>query len=144
MVDHGKKIVVPGNPVPKKRPRTFTTKAGSVRTITPSRTKDAEKVVGDYAILTAGWKNPLEEPVAVYILFAIDDGHVWRADADNLEKLVLDALNGVCYKDDVQVVRAFKDKVRVPKGEARTEITIVPLSESSVMPPQDPEDLLAS
>ena len=40
--------------------------------------------------------------------------HCWQTskpDADNYAKLILDALNGVLWRDDAQVVRLFAEKV---------------------------------
>ena len=42
-------------------------------------------------------------------------------DADNHLKAVLDALNGVCYVDDRQVVEAH---VKLLKGKSRVEVTL--------------------
>ena len=44
------------------------------------------------------WKTPL----AVELDFYLPDKH--RRDLDNLSKAVLDAMNGIVYKDDCQVV----------------------------------------
>jgi Holliday junction resolvase RusA-like endonuclease len=48
--------------------------------------------------------------------------HTKRPDADNLAKLVKDAMNGVFYLDDAQVVR-----LRVKKEYSRTPRTFVML-----------------
>ena len=38
------------------------------------------------------------------------DWHTSKPDMDNLEKSVLDALNGIAYKDDSQVCKVTKEK----------------------------------
>lgn len=47
-------------------------------------------------------------------------------DADNLAKSILDALNGVAYKDDSQVVSLIVDKLYVttPDGEAFVDVML--------------------
>lgn len=51
------------------------------------------------------------------------DAPQWpRKDIDNLEKAVLDALNGVAWHDDSQVVRVVKSKSY--GTEARTTVRI--------------------
>lgn len=47
-----------------------------------------------------------------------------RADWDNLGKLVSDALNGIIWVDDRQVIDARVMKLPCPKGQERTEVTV--------------------
>jgi Holliday junction resolvase RusA-like endonuclease len=48
-----------------------------------------------------------------------------KPDIDNLEKLLTDAMNGVFYQDDAQIVRVIKDKLYCPAAERpRTEVTL--------------------
>lgn len=47
-----------------------------------------------------------------------------KPDADNIAKLVCDALNGVAYKDDNQVTRILVEKVERTDADDRTEVTV--------------------
>jgi len=59
-----------------------------------------------------------EGPIAITIVFHLIKPksarkRMWpnvRPDIDNYEKLVLDALNGVCYKEDSQIVMKYSEK----------------------------------
>jgi Holliday junction resolvase RusA-like endonuclease len=50
-----------------------------------------------------------------------------RSDWDNIGKLVSDALNGVFWEDDRQVIDARVMKLPCPKGSERTEVKVEPL-----------------
>jgi crossover junction endodeoxyribonuclease RusA len=50
---------------------------------------------------------------------------VQRLDLDNCRKVLLDALNGVCWTDDSKIMRD-PGEVMIPDGEARVEITVRP------------------
>jgi Holliday junction resolvase RusA-like endonuclease len=107
---------VEGDPVGKQRPRF--TKTG--RTYTPKKTSDYEGMIADKAMVAMGPATPLETPVAVYIYInhAIPASYSKKRkedclnrferpkkpDLDNVAKAYLDAMNGIVYKDDVQVV----------------------------------------
>lgn len=91
------------------------------RTYTPSKTQRYEKALRKDAL--ARWGNiPTDKPVAIRITAykAIPKSYTKankilaaygrmlptsRPDLDNIVKIVLDALNGVVYTDDRQVVR---------------------------------------
>jgi Holliday junction resolvase RusA-like endonuclease len=107
---------VEGDPVGKQRPRF--TKTG--RTYTPKKTSDYEATIKAQALSAMGPADPLETPVAVYIYInhAIPTSYSKKRkeaclnrferpkkpDLDNVAKAYLDAMNGIVYKDDVQVV----------------------------------------
>jgi len=105
------KITVNGNPIPKGRPRVYRGHA-----VTPEATRDYEALVRSAAAIC--WQGePTTEPVRVELLF-------WRSnkircDIDNLTKAVLDALNGVVWEDDEQIIQLVayknynKDRPRV-------------------------------
>lgn len=112
-------FTVPGHPSPKARARV--TRSG--RAYTPKPTQLAEgKVLECYL---ADWRglDPIVGPVSINIIaaFAVPpswsrkkreaaDYHVSRPDADNVQKLVLDALNGVAFIDDSQVCELHMTK----------------------------------
>jgi Holliday junction resolvase RusA-like endonuclease len=61
-------------------------------------------------------------PVGVELAFY--QGTRARTDIDNMGKLVLDALNGVAWTDDVQVSVLLARRVYVTKDRARSVIRI--------------------
>lgn len=123
-------FAVQGPPIPKARPRF--TRTG--RTYTPKATVEQEERIR--AAYRAAGGVTFEGPLAVHILAVMSiprntgkkarESLFWhgkRPDADNLAKTVLDALNGVAYKDDGQVARLEVAKTYGDKP--RTEIEIV-------------------
>lgn len=99
-------LMLPGDPVPKGRPRVYQGHA-----ITPKRTKKAEdRLYAEFRL-----KYPHEQPYACPVRLEAEFwmSHRGRPDLDNLLKLVLDGLNGVAYLDDQQVVETHATK-RVP------------------------------
>jgi crossover junction endodeoxyribonuclease RusA len=120
------KFVVEGAPVPKERPR-FNTKTG--RVYTPRKTKTAEDHIAWEFKRHYGAKL-LTQDVHVCLSFHLEKGQ--RADLDNLVKTVLDALNGVAWKDDAQVIglecRIYRDcskagiKVDIVEAKAQRAI----------------------
>lgn len=106
---------VEGDPVGKQRPR-----FSRGRTYTPKKTVDYESMIASKALSAMCPSLPLETPVAVYIYInhAIPASYSKKRkeaclnrferpkkpDLDNVAKSFLDAMNGIVYKDDVQVV----------------------------------------
>ena len=104
-------------PRAKQRPKT-TFKNGHPRTFTPKPTLEAE------AALARQWVGqPVEGPIEVFLRLS-DTGvditvmpspeptspKLRRGDIDNYVKLILDALNGVAWKDDRQIVTIYARK----------------------------------
>lgn len=114
------KFTVPGDPVPKGRPR-----VGRSRAYTPARTKVHERLIWSCA-MQAGVR-PIAGPVTVWCDFHVTSPG--KSDADNLAKAVLDALNGYAYADDRQVHELNIRKHLAARGEARTDVTIYPCTE---------------
>jgi crossover junction endodeoxyribonuclease RusA len=108
------RFVIPGNPIPKERPRVV-----KGHTYTPKRTLDAERVVQFYAKRA---RVPcLAGLVRLTVSFYRDSAHA--CDLDNLVKLVSDALNGIAWKDDRQVVVLSALKA-IDRENPRTEVQI--------------------
>jgi Holliday junction resolvase RusA-like endonuclease len=124
---------VEGDPVGKQRPR-----FSRGRTYTPKKTVDYESLIASKASQAMGSSEPLETPVAIFIWIshaipasyskkrkeACLNGLEWpkKPDLDNVAKAYLDAMNGIVYKDDVQVV-----KLRVSKRydiEAHVDVLV--------------------
>lgn len=123
-------ISIPINPVPKARPRF--TRAGHV--YTPKKTADYEKAIAEYwEQATKGFSYDREQPLVVNLGFGLpipkstpkykrhmmQNGTIKptkKVDVDNLAKAVMDALNGVAWGDDSQVVKTtiFKEYTEHP------------------------------
>lgn len=110
------KFSVPGQPVPKARPRVV---AG--RVYTPKRTTDAEVRIAQYFWATHPQVRPTARPVTIRLAFWLKGAQT--CDWDNLSKLVCDALNGKAWVDDKQICTAMV-KVIPNSGDPRTEIEI--------------------
>lgn len=134
----GLHFIIPGRPTAWQR--TATTKGG--RRITPKAMKDAQGVIAKIGQLAMRGRalpvGPLRlEVLAVYAVppswmpakrEAALLGKVWKTsvpDWDNLAKQVGDALNGVAYRDDAQIVVASVAK-RFGRPE-RTEVRLTPI-----------------
>lgn len=111
-------ITVEGEPVAKERPRV--TRTG---TYTPPRTAQAEQVIAWKFRQAAPHHRP--DPVAEYALHAVFYCRTRRArtDIDNLVKLIMDALNGVAWKDDRQVATVVAHRMTDPVAP-RTEFGV--------------------
>ena len=97
-------FTVPGEPVVKARPRVYRT-----HTINTAETIEGENRVLQAFVKKYGYPKPIEGPVRLSCIFYLTNRR--RKDFDNLVKLVTDALNGVAFKDDSQVMRATIAKV---------------------------------
>lgn len=95
-------IVVPGEPVPKGRPR-----FGRGHAYTDPKTKAAEERIRAL-VRQAGIRKPIKNPVGLTIEFWRSSKR--RVDIDNLAKLVLDALNGIAWEDDNQIEELWLSK----------------------------------
>jgi len=127
-------FVVPIRPAGKARARV--TRSGR-QTYTPTKTTKAEGVIRLFAA-SAGVR-PIEGPVSLTVDCLFDPprswskkrrreaiegacNHIGKPDADNVGKLVADALNGIAYKDDSQVAELIVRKAY--DAENRIEIKI--------------------
>ena len=106
-----------GAPVAKGRPR-FYRGSGFVGTYTPDNTRRWENIVRGQAISYRPkelWKGPIS--MALTFLMPRPKSlpkkvihHIKKPDLDNLAKAIKDALQGVIYKTDSQVVVLNLDK----------------------------------
>ena len=112
-------------PKPKERPRAAMI-GGHARIFTPKTTEAYEKEIRA-AWIRANGEKPEEGPLRARIYFGLPipksetkanklqmlQRKVFptkKPDLDNLAKAVLDALNGVAYKDDCQIVTMLSKK----------------------------------
>ena len=112
-------LTIPGNPIPKARPRVVNGVA-----YTPERTKEWEALARDQAAVQ--WSgDPLRGPLALTLHFYRRTRHI--VDLDNLVKSVTDALQGVCYLNDWQIVRLVATK-SINRDDPGVEIEIEELA----------------
>lgn len=134
-------IVIPGQPVPKGRPR-FSRRGRSVVAHTPARTAEAEARIAEAARRVYDGE-PLTGPLRVDAVFILPrpgrlqtrrhaGGLLWapkRPDVDNLRKLLLDGLAAL-WGDDAQVVDGRSVKVYAERGcPPRTVVRIRPVGD---------------
>ena len=110
-------ITIPIKPVPKGRPRF--TRYG--RVYTPKATADYEKAIADYwEQSTKGFSYDREQPLVVNLGFGLpipkSTPKYKRHLMQDGTKAVMDALNGVAWGDDSQVVKItiFKEYTEHP------------------------------
>lgn len=116
-----------GIPRGKGRPRA-TTRGGFARLYTDAKTRSYETSIRQIAEATMAGRAPLQGPLSVSLrirlsppasmskrerqrILAGEQPYLGRIDCDNAAKSALDACNGVCFGDDVQIVRLFVTKV---------------------------------
>lgn len=119
-------ILVPGEPVAKGRPR-FAKRGAFVTTYTPEKTRDYELKVSCEARRSMGNRTPIQGPVALKIELHMSIPKSWsqkkrlqafsgairptsKPDWENVCKALCDALNGIAWMDDSQVVEATVSK----------------------------------
>lgn len=112
---------VPGKPQGKGRARAFKMRNGHIGHYTPEKTKTYEGFIRTQAIDAMGVERPTRRPVKLSLLINYEVPTSWpswkiqsalegqiaptvKPDSDNVVKAVKDALNGVAWRDDCQVV----------------------------------------
>lgn len=130
------RLIIPGPPLGKQRPRVL--KTG--KTYTPKETVNYETLVKElYATVYKMEKpkdGPLELQIQAYFAIPKSTSKVKRAlmksgkirptkkpDVDNIVKIVADALNGIAYKDDSQIVSCKLEKYysEIPRVQVQIE-----------------------
>ncbi len=123
-------IYMPGKPQGKGRPRA-SMRGGFARLYTPEQTRTYEGLIRSRALDLMGDNPPLDGPVELVLRAVFEPPASWpkrkreaaivgdvrptsKPDLDNIGKAWSDALNGVAFKDDSQVVRTTLEKVYGP------------------------------
>lgn len=133
------KFEIPGEPVAKGRPR-FSFKGKDVKTYTPKKTVSYENLVKLSFMQQVGNVEPIHKGVYVYIqaYLKIPDSTskkkreqmnekeilpLKKPDCDNIAKGILDALNGMAYDDDKQIVSLEVNKFYSDRPRAVVNIS---------------------
>ena len=132
------KFTIPGPPKGKQRPRICRVNGRSMA-YTPKGTIEYEKLVrASYtAVSKAKFERNLPLEISILALYPIPkyvsrktkelmlNGYLFptkKPDADNVIKVILDALNGVAYRDDVQIYRVYLEKMYAEIPETKVLI----------------------
>lgn len=130
-------FTISGEPQGQGRPR-FARQGGFVHTYDPPKSRQYKAKISQ-CFQQAYIGKPLTKPIKITIraVFGIPksyskaraksclEGRQWPAkkpDADNIEKAVYDALNGLAYEDDKQIV--VTNTVKVYGPEAQVDVVI--------------------
>lgn len=124
-------------PMGKQRPRY----SSYSRTMyTPNETKKYEELIREYFYSSVTKKNKLSEKafrvniIAIYEpiksmskkqkenLIRNQSYYTKKSDVDNIAKIVMDALNGIVYKDDAQICELFVQKKYGEKNKIVVEM----------------------
>ncbi|OZY58603.1 hypothetical protein CJF39_15165 [Pseudomonas lundensis] len=119
-------FVVPGEAVGKGRPRVSTI-GGHARMFTPQKTANYETLIAMAAQQAMAGRELIDGPVLVEMKILVSVAASWskkktaealagdvmptkKPDADNVLKAICDGINGIVFKDDVQVVNVSLSK----------------------------------
>ena len=126
---------VPGKPQGKARARVFYNKnIGRVQAITPDNTLNYENLIKVMFLnqKPANFKL-ITDPCSVYVTALFQKAKsnkmiepTIKPDSDNIIKCVLDAMNGIVYKDDKQVTEVKLTKQwTLPEQDEQLLITVI-------------------
>ena len=123
------KLNIVGKVIGKQRPK-FSTRGGFVKTYTPDQTVNYENYVkmlwlqSGQEKLTGNIKATIDADFMIPKSFskkkrnALDGAYCQKKpDCDNIAKSILDALNGIAYDDDSQIVEIVVRKCYSGSGE---------------------------
>lgn len=131
------KVIIPGEPMGKGRPR-----LGKYGTHTPVKTQNYENLVKEMFVLSNQVSIPdkpqLKAKITSYysipessskkkkgLMRLGDIRPTKKPDCDNVAKIILDALNKVAYADDSQVVELTVSKWYSENPRVEVEIDVV-------------------
>lgn len=126
-------FVVRGEVRGKPRPR-FSSRGGFGRAYTPSNYMKYERSIANAYLEAGGKKFSGAVSVSIFIHRELPKSRPKRLlaeldtakpDIDNVAKAVLDALNGVAYEDDRQVVSLNVTKLPRTRQESFIRVTII-------------------
>lgn len=128
-----------GEPRGKGRPRA-TVRGGHARMYTDAKTRAYENSIRAIAVEKMAGRPPLEGPISFSLrvrlsvpksmskrqrarVLAGEEAYFGSTDVDNHLKAASDALNGIIWRDDKQITRAFVEKVaaEIPGLDVRVE-----------------------
>ncbi|HEY8355029.1 MAG TPA: RusA family crossover junction endodeoxyribonuclease [Methylophilaceae bacterium] len=129
---------IPGEARGKGRPR-FARRGNFVKTYTDAKTASFENLVAYAGNLAMQGRPPLAGAVAMQIKLRIIPPASWskkkreaalagglhptsKPDLDNVAKAILDALNGICFIDDKQVISLSVSKSYAEAADAMVSI----------------------
>lgn len=133
-------FIIPGPPQGKARPKVTRTKNGNSHTYTPDKTIAYEELVRTrYLAATNAYRFPDGAQIKMEILAAVPipqsksrrvkadmlEGRTRptkKPDCDNIIKIICDALNGLAYRDDAQIVEVSIRKAYADDGEVSVMI----------------------
>lgn len=136
-------FVVPGPPVAQGRPR-FSARGGFVRAYDPAKSRSYKAVVSDClvrALAESGQERIDDGPIGVNIEAYFErpkskcskiprglELQASRPDAENIAKIILDAANGIAWRDDAQVARLTVAKFIAAQGDSpRVVVRFMPI-----------------
>ena len=130
-------VVIYGEPQGKGRPR-FTKRGNFVSTYTPKETLSYENLVKvEYIKQSGKYYDDKELTCEIHAYFGIPKSiskkkaelmkqkeirPTKKPDVDNIAKIILDALNGVAFKDDTQVVNLIVRKYYAERPRVEFDI----------------------
>lgn len=138
-------FTIPGQPVPKSRPKA-TRRGNYISMYTPSKTANYEGLVAHSAAFAMAGRDLIQGAVSVELDIRLEVPQSWskkkqklaldgqiaatkKSDIDNITKSVFDGMNGVVWRDDVQVVES-----KQRKRYAETPGVVVIVRELNLMP----------
>lgn len=135
---------IPGVPTGKRRPR-FARRGKFITTYQPKEDASRENLIALAYREAAGNVPPYDGPVAIMLMAFFVPPKSWskkkrdnpgsktsKPDLDNIEKSVLDGLNGVAFVDDAQVVRIGAGKQFGEKNEII--VSVIRMNDGQVTP----------